>query len=167
MGGWHNTRVAAGQTIFTGGPRNVVAEASQTYKTTGDFSSEASANHAFKSTNAYFKIAGDFQTVSTTAGFNQGESFYVHAGTSITLQAGCAQISMKSGKIDIDNGAGCSISLIGGLLAIHAGAGMMTTVGGPMMTTVGGPKTNVVAGPVSVVATGDINAAAPKIKLNG
>jgi type VI secretion system secreted protein VgrG len=150
VGGWHNIKVAAGQTIVTGSVRDVTAGGNQTYKTTGNWVSEASSNHVFKSTNAYFYPAGDFQVDSTTAGFNQTASFYVKAGS--------ASISMSSGIISIDNGAGASISLCGGLIGITAGACVVMQSAGLMALKAG--MTNIDGGAV-------VNAKAGTIKLNG
>jgi len=150
VGGWHNTLVGASETLKVGGDRFVTVSGGYGVTTGTDYTSEAGGNHAFRSTNTYFYPAGDFQVSSTTAGFNQGASFYVKAG-------GCT-LTMGGGVIALNNGAGSSIVLAGGNVVINAGAGMVTIVGGPSITTTGGPV---------VVAGGDINATAPNIHLNG
>jgi type VI secretion system secreted protein VgrG len=151
IGGWHNTHVGGGETFTVGGKRDVVVGADYTVKITGNFTSEASSNHVFKSTNTYILPAGDFQTNSTTAGFNQSSSFYVKAGSAV--------ISMCSGIVAISNGAGASIALVGGLIVISAGSAIITAASGPMITTSGGV--------MNLVAGGNMNATAPNIHLNG
>jgi type VI secretion system secreted protein VgrG len=150
-GGWWNVKVGGGSTLEVGGPRAVTVGADYTVKTGASYVSEAAGNHAFKSTNIYMLPSGDFQVDSTTAGFNQKATYYVHAGASIELQAGSAKLSMSSGKIVLDNGAGASIALIGGVVVILSGGPAMMEAGGMMFFTAGG----------------DINATAPTIHLNG
>ena len=151
VGGWRNVVVGGGDTLNVTDKRDVNIGASYTVKTAADYTSEAGSNHVFKSTNTYVQPSGDFQVNSTTAGFNQSASFYVKAG-------GCT-LSMSAGIITFDNGAGASISMIGGLIAISAGAALITTSGGPVIATAGGA--------VNMGAGGNINATAPNIKLNG
>ncbi len=80
---------------------------------TVNFESNAGSNHVFKSTNAYFYPTGDFQVDSTTAGFNQSDSFYIRAGMPL--------LKMESGIISFNNGAGSSISLVGAMIVVDAG----------------------------------------------
>jgi type VI secretion system secreted protein VgrG len=159
VGGWCNVKVAGGSTLEVGGKRDVTIGASYTVKTAVNYVSEAAGNHVFKSTNTYVLPAGDFQVDSTSAGFNQKASYYVHAGASIVLQAGSAKLTLSSGLVTIDNGAGATIALIGGLALINAGAAVMVTAGGLVSTTA--------RGTMNLQAAGDINATASNIRLNG
>jgi type VI secretion system secreted protein VgrG len=177
VGAWHNTKVGGSETFEVGGKRDVtVLGGDYTVKTTaGSYVSEASANHAFESTNTYIKDKGDFQVVSTTAGFNQKASYYVHAGTSIVmeadssidLKAGSARIAMRSGQIHLDNGAGSKVVLVGGLVVVDAGT-VVYAKAGAMMTLDGGPVVNIKAGAaINATAGAVINGKAANIKLNG
>jgi len=151
VGGWHNVKVGGGETFTVGAKRDVFVGAGQTYKIGANFESTAGGHHSFTSMNGYFSLSSDFQVNSATAGFNQKASYYVHAGDSIVLKAGSATLSMSSGCIMLDNGAGASIALCGGIVGIFSGAATVINVGGPLLIDAGG----------------DINAKAPTIKLNG
>ena len=151
VGGWHNIKVGGGETFTVGAKRDVFVGAGLTYKVGANFESTAGGHHSFKSMNGYFTLSSDFQVNSATAGFNQKASYYVHAGESIVLQAGSARLSMSSGCIVLDNGAGASIALYGGMVGIISGSATVMQVGGPLF----------------IDATGNINATAPTIKLNG
>ena len=131
---WHNTTVGAGETIMVGGPRDIVVGATQT--------SSANADFVFKSTNAYFYPAGDFQVVSTSAGFTQSSSFSIHAG-------GCT-LEMSAGKVILTNGAGSQLSMIGGHIEVNGGD-TVVRAGSFLAIDSGGP----------ISATGSV------IKLNG
>jgi type VI secretion system secreted protein VgrG len=159
VGGWHNTKVGAGETFVVGAKRDVTVGADHTLKAGGSFVSEAAANHVFKSTNAYFYPAGDFQVDSTSAGFNQSASFYVKAGS--------ASISMSSGIIAINNGAGAAIALVGGIIVITAGA-CVTVKGGGIVDIEAGAAMIAKAGATMDLNGGSaINAKAGTIRLNG
>jgi type VI secretion system secreted protein VgrG len=157
--GWRNTTVDTGENRTVHGQdkvkvdatRYVTVGADHLVKTTGFYKSDAGANHEFKSTNTYFYPSGDFQVVSTSAGFTQSASFTVNA-------AGCS-LSMSAGVVSLSNGAGSSISLLGGLIVISAGGTMLVSTGGPLLQLAGGP--------MAIIAGGDIAAAAPTIHLNG
>ena len=151
VGGNRDVAVAAASTLSVGGNRDVNVGGTYTVKTSVNYVSEAAGNHVFKSTNTYVTPAGDFQVDSTTAGFNQTSRYYVHAGDVIELQAGSAKLTMSSGRIVLDNGAGAQVVLYGGMAGILSGAATVMNAGGPLL----------------IDASGDIKANAPSIKLNG
>lgn len=149
--------IVTGQDIVqVTGTRNIQVKSDQTVETTGNYTSTATSNHVFKSTNAYLYPSGDFQTVSTSAGFFQSASFSVNA-PSIELNAGGCKLSMSAGMLVLDNGAGSVISMVGGSIGIICST--LTTLAPSGVTTI--------SGPINAVASGDINAVAPLIKLNG
>jgi type VI secretion system secreted protein VgrG len=158
VGAWRNTDVGAGETLNVGATRTVTVKGDHTLTTLANHTSNASANHVFNSTNAYFRPSGDFQVDSTTAGFNQSASFYVKA-------AG-ATIEVSAGMIALDNGAGASIALIGGLIVLN-GACVVGSASGPMLLTAGGTLGLVAGGAMGLGAGGDINAKASNVRLNG
>jgi type VI secretion system secreted protein VgrG len=134
VGGWHNVLVGGGDTLKVVDKRDVTIGASYTVNTAVDYSSEAGANHVFKSTSAYFDQSAEFM-----------------------VQAGGCTLSMKAGVIRLDNGAGASIVLAGGLVQTTAGR----------VGTMSGPISMLAAGNIDVVASGNINAVGTEIKLNG
>ncbi len=142
VGGWCNVKVAAGDTLVVGGKRDVTIGATYTVKTAVNYVSEAGSNHVFKSTNTYVYPSGDFQVDSTSAGFNQSDSFYIKAGG--------ASLEMRAGIIILKNGAGASVSLVGGLVVVD-GAAAVTA------------NSSVI---VQLSAGTIITGAAPLIKLN-
>lgn len=143
ISGWHNVTAGAGETVGIAGPRSVLVEADQKITTAG--------NYFNSSSSAYFSMTADFQANSATAGFNQTSSFYIHAG-------GCT-LEMKAGMVTLSNGAGATISLLGGLILIEAGSAIVSRSGGGIALGAGGP--------INLKAGGDINAKAATIKLNG
>ncbi len=126
--GWHNVQVGVGSTLNVGGKRDVFIGADYNVKTKGSYVSEAGAAHEFKS-------------VVTT--FDESAMFVVKVG-------GCV-LSMSPGMIVLNNGAGASMALIGGLAVVSAGSVVMVKSGGPMLLTAGG----------------DISGKAPVIHWNG
>jgi len=151
VGGWRNVLVGGGDTLGVNGKRDVSVGADYTVKTAVNYVSEAGSNHVFKSTNTYVYPTGDFQVDSTTAGFNQSASFYIKAGT--------ATLKMESGIISFNNGAGASVSLVGGMIVVDAAATVVVKSGALTMLKTGGL--------MGIEAGGDINAVATAIRLNG
>lgn len=137
---WRNTTVGAGETINVGGPRDIVVGGTQT--------STANANFIFRSTNTYFYPAGDFQVVSTSAGFTQSSSFSIHAG-------GCT-LEMRAGVVILTNGAGAKVALMGGIVLVE-GANVIAD----------GANVIVKGSSIDLLGSGGINATSPAIKLNG
>jgi type VI secretion system secreted protein VgrG len=150
--------VGGDEAVTVGGKRDVTAGADQTYKTTGNFVSEASGNHVLKSTNAYVYPSGDFQVDSTSAGFNQTASFYVKAGS--------ASISIRSGQIELDNGAGAKVALVGGLVVIDAGACVVVKSGSILDFEAGAMMSARAGATMDLNGGGAINAKAGVIKLD-
>src|SRR6185437_1707118 len=97
VGAWHNVLVGGSETLGIGGKRDVTIGGDHNVKSGGSYNSEAAANHAFKSPNTKF---------------DNSVSFFA--------QAGSAKLSMMSGLITIDNGAGATIALLGGMILINA-----------------------------------------------
>ena len=135
VGGWHNVLVGGGDRLTVINKRDVDIGASYTVKTAVDYTSEAGSNHTFQSTSAYFE---------------QSSEFVVHAG-------GCT-LSMKAGTIRLDNGAGATIVLAGGL--VHTSAADVGTMSSGAISMMAG-------GNVDAIAGGNINATGTEIKLNG
>lgn len=156
--GFRDTLIGGPDTLTVQNRRDVTVDGDHTFSATGSYKSEASSNHEFRSTNTYFYPAGDFQVVSTTAGFNQTSSFYVKA-------AGCT-LSLDAGVLRLDNGAGASISLIGNMIVLDAST-ISISARASFQVTSGGPTSLISGGPTNIAAGGDISATAPKIKLNG
>lgn len=100
----------------------------------------------------------DYKLVSNTVCSEQATSFIVKAGS--------ASLTMMSGVIHIDNGAGASISLVGPLAMVMAGAGVMVNAGA-MIQLSSGAILSTSTGPTNLSAGGDINATAATIHLNG
>jgi type VI secretion system secreted protein VgrG len=127
VGGWRNTSVGAGETRAVTGPDTISVSGDRRVTVGANHFMSAGSNHEVSSTNTYFRPSGDFQVNSTTAGFNQSGSFYVNVN-------GCT-ISMSAGKLVLDNGAGSSISLIGGIIVIKSGGAMTLRAGGTINGT--------------------------------
>jgi type VI secretion system secreted protein VgrG len=167
VGGWHNVKVGGGETFTVKAKRDVFVGDNQTYVIGANMESTAAGHHSFKSMNGYWTLSNDFQVNSTTAGFNQKASYYVHAGSTIVLQAGSAKLSMASGVVTIDNGAGASITLLGAMIMVNAGSAIVATAGGPVSIVAGGKMGLASGGAMALGAGGDIDAKAPNIHLNG
>ncbi len=125
-----------------GGSRTVQVKADHNVQTQANYHSAANANHTFKSTNMYVTQSGEFQVNAASLWLNVG---------------GCS-LRMSSSNIVLDNGAGASILMAGGLISVTSGTVLVTGKG--VVQAVSG-------GPMGLVAGGDINAAAPNIHLNG
>ncbi len=100
----------------------------------------------------------DYKLTSNTVTSEQATSFIVKAGS--------ATLTMMSGVIHIDNGTGASISLVGPMAIVKAGAGVLMNAGA-MMQLNAGALVSSSSGPTTLTAGGDINATAPTIRLNG
>jgi type VI secretion system secreted protein VgrG len=135
VGGWRNVLVGGGDTLNVIDKRDVKIGASYTVNTGVDYASEAGNNHVFKSTGAHFEQSSEF----------------------VVQAAGCT-LSMKAGTIVLDNGAGASVVLAGGLVHVTAGrVGVMS-----------GPISMMASGNVDIVAAGgNVNVVGGEIKLNG
>jgi type VI secretion system secreted protein VgrG len=156
--GFRDTLIGGPDTLTVENRRDVSVDGDHTFSATGSYKSQANSNHEFRSTNAYFYPAGDFQVVSTTAGFNQTASFYARA-------AECT-VSLNAGVLRLDNGAGASICLVGNTIMLNATV-IMNSAGSAFNVVSGGPTNVVSGGPMNLGAGGDISATAPTIKLNG
>lgn len=140
--GHRDHTVGSFETVTIGGKRDIFVGATQT--------STANANFVFKSTHAYFYPAGDFQVVSTSAGFTQSTAFTIHAG-------GCT-LTMSAGKVILTNGAGAQLSMVGGLIEVR---GANVRIIGSSSLALGA------GGPISMYSSDTISADASLIKLNG
>lgn len=100
----------------------------------------------------------DYKLTSTTLCSEQSTSFVVKAGS--------ASLTMMSGIIHIDNGAGTTISLVGPLAMVMAGSAVMMNAGA-MVQLNAGAIISTSSGPTNLSAGGDINATAATIHLNG
>jgi type VI secretion system secreted protein VgrG len=149
VGGNQTSSVKGHRLHSVGAYETVTVGGDHTLKAGGSIVSEAASNHVFKSTNAHFYPSGDFQVDSTSTGFNQTASFYVKAGG--------ASISLSSGILTLDNGAGASIALVGGLAFVNAGA-CVVVKGGSMVDIEAGGVKLVKAGGVMPPDGGAINA---------
>ncbi len=151
VSGWRNAFVGA-DTLKVAATRGVLVGTDYNVKVGGSYLSDADANHGFKSKNASFDESASF-----------------------SVKAGSAKLSMSSGVITIDNGAGASISLFGAMIMVNAGSAVTVSAGGPAVVTAGG-KVGIVSGAamsmksggaMDLGAGGDINGKAPTIKWNG
>lgn len=143
VAGWRNTHVGTGENRTVSGPDHITVSADRRITVNGSQIMSAGANHELNSTHTYIKASGDFEVNSANASFYESGSFFVNA-------AGCT-LKMSAGKLILDNGAGASISLVGGMVVIHSGGATALDAGGAM----------------TLKAGGDISANAPNIKLNG
>jgi type VI secretion system secreted protein VgrG len=137
-----NTTVDVGDMLKVGGPRTVTVG--------GEHNVTSQANYTAATTATHKVTCTALEVDSTTAEFNQGTSFH--------LNAGGAKINVSAGVIVLDNGAGASVALVGGLIVLN-GACVMGHAGGLALLTAGGD--------MDLIAGGGINAVAPAIKLNG
>ena len=136
------------------------------------FTSDAENDHAFTSTNASFSLAKTFEAIAQVASFKLANAFAVIApmatieganalikqAESVWLEGGKARLSLSAGSAKLWNGAGASISLVGGLIKIDAPAGVVINGATIQLDA----KTN-----VNLKGGSEINGVAPAIKLNG
>jgi hypothetical protein len=109
----------------TGG--HVLSAAKTHYVTSRDAAFEQSHVFVVRSTTGSFEQKESFEVKSKTASFSHGESFKVESKTALLRQkesfvieaAGC-KLEMSKGKILLDNGAGSTILLYGGMTVINA-----------------------------------------------
>ena len=87
-----------------GGTRTVQVHGDHNVQTDASYHSSASGNHTMDSTNMYVTQAGAFQVNATSLWLNVG---------------GCS-LRMSAGNVSIDNGAGASITLAGGMVSLVA-----------------------------------------------
>ncbi|MBI4956362.1 MAG: type VI secretion system tip protein VgrG [Myxococcales bacterium] len=136
-----DTREVGGQDQIEAGSRTVHVKGPHHASTDASYISNAAAEHKF--TSPAFAVLGD----------------------SVYLCAGSATLAMSSGMVVLNNGAGASVALVGGLAVIQA-AGAVVAKGGGTANLVGGGLAGVQGGAV-VLSGGSIDAKAGTIKLNG
>jgi type VI secretion system secreted protein VgrG len=107
-------------------------------------------NHVLHAANFLFYPGTNFQVESLAAMFSQGMAF--------TAKVGGCELRLSTGVATLTNGAGASISMIGGLITIDAGTVIIKSEG-YMQVDAGGA--------MDLSSSGDMNAKAATIKLNG
>lgn len=117
------------------GTRDVQVCGNHTVQTDASYHSTAAANHRFSSTNLYVTQKGE-----------------------VVIKAGSATLTMTSGLVCIDNGAGAVLTLAGSTANLVADNVVLYGRGAIQ---------GVSFGPINLVGGGDINAVAPAIHLNG
>jgi type VI secretion system secreted protein VgrG len=128
--------------------RNVRVDGNQIVDTMGNYHSHAYANHTFKSTNLYSNQAGEF---------------HVHAND-LWLDVCGASLRMSGGKITLDNGAGASLAMVGGLIVVTSGN--VVSISGAHAITSGGATVLNSGGDTTIAAGGNVNASGAEVKLN-
>jgi len=183
----HSNSVGGDQSYSIGGNQKFDVKGNQVNTVTGTravhvggmqhvtqkgFTSDADKAHEFTSENASFSLAETFDVIADRARFQLGSLFRVLSpkssveGTSAQivqtasalLKGASAFLELSAGKATLRNGAGASISLVGGLVRIQAPAGFI--VNGASVTL--NAKSDVV-----LLGGGTISGRAPDIKLNG
>lgn len=140
--GWRNTSVGTGENRSVAGPDKLVVTGGRDVDVTGTHAMVASGAHTFAS--PAWKAQG------ATAELDMSASFVVQAG-------GC-QLRMEAGVVSITNGAGASLSLVGGLVLVSGAATIQALA--PTIGLAGSSGVNVASG-------GNVDVVGAKIKLNG
>ncbi len=168
----HSITVGAGQAFTISGGQKYVISGGQDYTVTGDRSLSVSAAHTItvgadeslmvggtRSVNvagAHSHSAPSHAFVSAGA-FSSAAAEHTFVCSKFSISAGGATLTMAGGMIMLDNGAGASISLVGGAILVNS-ANYICGTGGTRQLSSGGSTI--------IASGGPIVEGAPLIKLN-
>jgi type VI secretion system secreted protein VgrG len=165
INGFHSVTVGDSQEISVGADRKLGVTGSHTITVGGGESLDVEGARAVHVGGPHL-IAAPSHTFLTAGVFASQATTHTLLCTDLTIVAGGATLVMKGGLIHLDNGAGASVTLAGGLVTVKA-AGDYINHAGTRTLIADGASNSVSAGPTNITAAGDINAAAPLIRLNG